>query len=48
MTKYEISNRILNLLDCDGEEIIDAIYDLAREVRNDCEIIDWDGEEDDD
>ena len=35
MTKYEISKKILSLLDCDFDEIIDAIFDLAREVEND-------------
>ncbi len=37
MDKYEISQKILNLLDCDADEIIDAIYKLADEVEREAE-----------
>lgn len=45
MTKREISRRILNLLDCDADEIVDAIYKLAKEVEEDewWENLDWSG-----
>jgi hypothetical protein len=48
MTKYEISRKILDLLDCDADEIIDAIFDLAEMVEKDGEIDelcnkDWSG-----
>jgi len=33
MTKYEISKRILALLELDSEEIIDAIYQLASDIE---------------
>ena len=42
MDKYEISQKILDLLDCDYDEIVDAIYKLANEVEKESE------EEDDD
>lgn len=42
MSKYEISQKILDLLDCDYDEIVDAIYKLANEVEKESE------EEDDD
>lgn len=35
MTKYEIANMILALLDCDADEIVDAIFALAEKVRDD-------------
>lgn len=35
MTKYEIAQRILALLDCDGDELEDAIIDLATEIKTD-------------
>ena len=35
MTRREISRRILKLLDCDGDEIVDAILELANEVEED-------------
>ena len=34
MDKYELRDKILKLLDCDMDEIIPAIYDLAKEVEN--------------
>lgn len=34
MSKYEIAEKILDLLECDGDEIVDAIYKLAKEVEN--------------
>lgn len=34
MTKYQISQRILALLDMDADEIVDGIYDLAKEVED--------------
>ena len=34
LTNYEISKKILDLLDLDADEIIDAIYKLAEEVEN--------------
>lgn len=37
MNKYEISKKILALLDCDADEIIDAIYNLADEVKKEAE-----------
>lgn len=37
MDKYEISQRILDLLDCDADEIIDAIYKLADEVEKEAD-----------
>lgn len=37
MDKYEISQKILNLLDCDYDEIVDAIYKLADEVEKEFE-----------
>ena len=40
MTKYQISRKILALLDCDGDEIVDAIYKLAKEVEEDDELDD--------
>lgn len=45
MTKSEISRRILALLDCDADEIVDAIYKLAKEVKEDerWDNIDWSG-----
>ena len=33
MDKYEIAQKILGLLDCDYDEIVDAIYKLADEVE---------------
>lgn len=42
MNKYEVAQKILNLLDCDYDEIVDAIYKLADEVEKEFE------EEDDD
>lgn len=35
MTKYEISRKIFALLDCDADEIIDAIYKLVDEIEED-------------
>lgn len=37
MNKYEISRKILALLDCDVDEIIEAIYNLANEVEREAE-----------
>lgn len=37
MDKYEISQKILDLLDCDYDEIVDAIYKLADEVEKEFE-----------
>ena len=37
MTKYEISKRVLELLNCDADEIIDAIYNLANEIEKEDE-----------
>ena len=34
MDKYELRDKILKLLDCDMDEIIPAIYELAKEVEN--------------
>ena len=34
LNNYEISKKILDLLDLDADEIIDAIYKLAEEVEN--------------
>lgn len=34
MKAYDISREILSLLDCDGDEIIDAIFNLARRVEH--------------
>lgn len=34
MNKYEIARKILALLDCDGDEIVDAIYNLANEIED--------------
>lgn len=34
LTNYEISKKILDLLDLDCDEIIDAIYKLAEEIEN--------------
>ena len=33
MTKYEISERLLELLEYDAEELPDAILNLASEIR---------------
>lgn len=33
MTKYEISERILDLLECDADELPDAIMALANEIK---------------
>ena len=35
MNKYEISNKILKLLDCDHDKLIETIINLADEVRTD-------------
>lgn len=35
MTKYEASNRVLALLDMDADEIIEGIYKLADELKQD-------------
>lgn len=37
MDKFDISKKILALLDCDGDEIVDAIYNLAKEVEKEYE-----------
>lgn len=37
MTKYEISKRVLELLNCDADEVIDAIYNLANEIEKEAE-----------
>ena len=37
MTKYQISRKILALLDYDADEIVDAIYKLAKEVEDEDE-----------
>lgn len=37
MDKFDISRKILDLLDCDGDEIVDAIYNLAKEVEKEYE-----------
>ena len=37
MTKKELHDRILGLLDLDTDEIIEAIYDLARDIENEGE-----------
>ena len=41
MTKYQISRKILALLDCDWDEMPDAIYKLAKEVEEDDEMDAW-------
>ena len=44
MTKYEISRKILALLDYDADEIVDAIYALSNEVEEDEEeVVECDG-----
>lgn len=42
MDKYEISQKILDILDCDADEIINAIYKLADEVEKEAEAEDDD------
>lgn len=37
MDKYEISKKVLGLLECDADEIIDAIYNLANEIEKEAE-----------
>lgn len=40
MTKYQIARKILALLDCDADEIVDEIYKLAKEVEEDGDLDD--------
>ena len=40
MTKYEIANKILELLDTDSEYIVENIQNLAYEVVHDREVDD--------
>jgi hypothetical protein len=35
MTKHEIAQRVLKLLDCDGDELETAILNLANEIKED-------------
>ncbi len=35
MTKYEIAKKVLDLLECDADEIVDAIFNLANEIKQD-------------
>ena len=37
MTKFELSRRVLDLLNYDSDEIIDQIFKLAREIELDDE-----------
>lgn len=37
MDKYEISQKILDLLDCDPDEIVDTIYELAGKIEKEAE-----------
>lgn len=41
MTKYEISRKILDLLNYDVDEIIAKIYELSDEVKHDGEVDDF-------
>lgn len=35
MTKYEIAQRVLDLLDCDIDDLENAILNLANEIKED-------------
>lgn len=35
MTKREIAKRVLALLECDADEMVDAIFNLANEITED-------------
>lgn len=41
MTKYEISRKIIGLLDYGADEIIDKIYELAAVVERDADVDDF-------